>query len=71
MAIKASHDLLDVTESRYARGERGPEPHVHRHHADAFYVLEGELVFGLGPNVREEVAASAGTLVLVDFHPAG
>ena len=36
---------------RYEPGEKGPDPHVHRHHADSFYVLEGEVDFGLGPEV--------------------
>lgn len=63
VVIKASHELVDVTEVRYAPGERGPDPHVHRRHADAFYVLEGELTFGLGPDVTP-VSASAGTLVI-------
>jgi len=63
--IKAAHELLDMTESRYGPGERGPDPHVHLAHADAFYVLEGELVFGLGPGGAERVHAPRGTLVLV------
>ena len=58
------HPLIDVTWSRYEPGERGPDPHVHRRHVDAFYVVEGELVFGLGPAV-EPVRAPAGTFVLV------
>ena len=65
IVIKAAHELLDVTETRYGPGERGPDPHVHRAHADAFYVLEGELVFGLGPAAAERVHAPSGTLVLV------
>jgi quercetin dioxygenase-like cupin family protein len=40
---------LIVSRFRYERGEEGPDPHVHRQHADAFYVLEGEVDFGLGP----------------------
>lgn len=40
---------LTVTWSRYAQGERGPDPHVHREHTDAFYVLEGALTFEVGP----------------------
>ncbi len=68
VVIKAGLEQLTVTESRYAVGERGPEPHVHRAHADAFYVLEGGLVFGVGPGARDEVPAEAGALVLV---PAG
>lgn len=40
-----------MTWFRYEPGERGPDPHIHRHHTDAFYVLEGEVEFGLGPEV--------------------
>lgn len=62
--ILLEHELADVTWSRYEAGERGPGPHVHRHHVDAFFVLEGELEFGVGPDVTP-VRAPAGTLVLV------
>jgi mannose-6-phosphate isomerase-like protein (cupin superfamily) len=62
--IKAAHELLDLTETRYVPGEEGPGPHVHRQHADAFYVLEGELAFRVGPE-EELVRAPAGTLVLI------
>ena len=37
VVIKAEHELVDVIELRYAAGEPGPRPHVHREHADAFY----------------------------------
>jgi quercetin dioxygenase-like cupin family protein len=67
VVIKAAHPLVDMTWTRYARGERGPDPHIHKEHADAFYVLDGELVFTLGSDERE-VRAETGTLVLV---PAG
>jgi mannose-6-phosphate isomerase-like protein (cupin superfamily) len=67
LRILCDHDLLDLTWTRHAAGERGAKPHIHKHHADAFYVLEGEVTFGLGPE-RERVIAAAGTLVLV---PAG
>lgn len=66
--VKCDHELVDVTWTRYAPGERGPDPHVHRQHADAWYVLEGELTFGLGPGGEELRRAPVGTLVLV---PAG
>jgi len=62
--IKGAHELVDVTESRYGDGERGPGPHVHHRHADAFFVLDGELVFGVGPDVAP-AHAPAGTFVLV------
>ena len=63
VSILAEHDLVHVTESHYAAGERGPDVHVHRHHADAFYVLEGELVFELGPD-SQRLRVGARTLVL-------
>ena len=55
---------MTMTWSRYAPGERGPELHVHREHTDAFYVLEGELTFALGPDGAETTAGS-GTYVAV------
>ena len=58
------HPSIDVTWSRYEPGERGPDPHIHRHHVDAFYVVEGELRFGAGAEVAP-VAAPAGTFVCV------
>jgi quercetin dioxygenase-like cupin family protein len=64
VVVKADHELVDMTESRYSPGEKGPSAHVHREHADAFFVLEGELVFRLGPD-QQTVGAPAGTLVLV------
>jgi quercetin dioxygenase-like cupin family protein len=60
--ILCAHELLDLTWTRYEPGERGPDPHVHHRHVDAFYVLGGELVFGLGPEV-EWMRAPAGTFV--------
>jgi mannose-6-phosphate isomerase-like protein (cupin superfamily) len=58
------HPALDATWSRYGPGEAGPDPHVHHRHVDAFYVIAGELRFGVGPRV-EHVHAAAGTVVLV------
>ena len=51
-----------MTETRYEPGERGPDAHVHRRHTDSFYVLEGALVFELGPT-RDAVEAEAGSFV--------
>ena len=59
--IKADLDEIAVTELRYAPGEHGPEAHVHRRHIDAFYVLDGELVYELA---RERIRADTGSLVL-------
>ena len=60
--ILADRDELTLSWFRYEPGEEGPEPHVHRRHTDAFYVLEGELEIGLGPDV-ERATAVPGTLV--------
>src|SRR5919202_4330845 len=65
VTIKTAHELVDVTESLYEPGERGPDPHIHRHHTDSFYVLEGELEFRVGPGAAAVVVARAGTFVLV------
>jgi mannose-6-phosphate isomerase-like protein (cupin superfamily) len=62
--ILSDHDLAHVTWSRYEPAERGPDPHVHRHHADAFYVLAGTLTARVGVEGRP-VDAVAGTLVVV------
>jgi mannose-6-phosphate isomerase-like protein (cupin superfamily) len=43
--IKIGRPELVMTEFRYAPGEHGPPPHIHRHHADAFYVLDGRLEY--------------------------
>src|SRR5690242_11676045 len=67
VVIKASHELMDVTWSRYAPGQRGPDPHIHRRHTDSFYVLDGEVTYTLGSDERE-VTAGPGTIVIV---PAG
>lgn len=65
VVIKAGLDAVAVTESRYAAGESGPGPHVHHEHVDAFYVLDGQLVFETGPEPRTRVVAAPGTFVLV------
>src|SRR6266568_4455291 len=52
LRILCELEQLIVTWFRYEPGEKGPDPHIHRRHADAFYVLEGEVDFGLGPDVK-------------------
>jgi mannose-6-phosphate isomerase-like protein (cupin superfamily) len=61
--ILADLPELCMTWTRYVPGEEGPGPHIHREHLDAFYILTGELNFGLGPEV-ERVKAGPGTFVL-------
>lgn len=43
IVIKADFAELCITESRFDSARPGAGPHLHRQHADSFYVLEGEL----------------------------
>lgn len=61
--IKVARPELVMTETVLGAGEVGTEPHVHHHHADAFYVLEGELCVALG--TEEERTLGAGDFVLI------
>ena len=36
VVLLAAREDISMTWSRYAPGERGPEPHIHREHTDAF-----------------------------------
>jgi quercetin dioxygenase-like cupin family protein len=62
--IRILTELDDVIASlfRYEPGEKGPDPHVHRQHSDAFFVLEGEVEFGLGPDMQR-MTGGPGTFV--------
>jgi mannose-6-phosphate isomerase-like protein (cupin superfamily) len=61
LRIKASLPELDVTESEVEPGFNVGS-HLHKRHADSFYVLEGELEFLVGD---ETVRAGPGTFVSV------
>src|SRR5919202_3126020 len=61
LRILCDFPQIIVTWFRYEPGEEGPDPHVHRQHTDAFYVLEGDVDFGLGPEVTR-VESGPGTL---------
>jgi quercetin dioxygenase-like cupin family protein len=56
LRILADLEELIVTWFRYEPGEKGPDPHVHHHHTDAFYVLEGEIEVSLGPELTTVTA---------------
>src|SRR6184192_2653521 len=60
LRILSELDDVIITWFRYAPGEKGPDAHVHHHHTDAFYVLEGEIEVSLGPESRT-VRATPGT----------
>ena len=61
--ILCDRDELCVTWTRFGPGRDGADPHIHRHHTDLFYVLDGELTIGLGAD-RQETAVPAGSLVV-------
>jgi mannose-6-phosphate isomerase-like protein (cupin superfamily) len=62
--IVSDAEPLNATWSRFAPHRVGADLHVHRHHVDLFYVLEGELTVRLGIE-DEPVAVPAGTLARV------
>src|SRR5439155_198115 len=52
LRILGELDEAIVTWFRYAPDEKGPDEHVHHHHTDAFYVLEGQVEFRVGGEQR-------------------
>jgi mannose-6-phosphate isomerase-like protein (cupin superfamily) len=60
--ILADRDELVLTEFRYAPRQDGPKRHVHHHHADGFYCLEGELRITLD---EEDRVLGPGGFVLI------
>lgn len=64
VVVLAEREDITITWTRYAAGEPGPDLHVHREHVDAFYVLDGELTFPVGPGA-ERVRVPAGGFVAV------
>ena len=62
--IVSDDETLSATWSRWAPRRVGADLHVHRHHTDLFYVLEGELTLRLGSEDRP-VVIPAGTLARV------
>jgi quercetin dioxygenase-like cupin family protein len=52
--ILCDTEELVVSLFRRGAGVEGPDLHVHRAHADGFYVLEGTLVVPLGPDAEPE-----------------
>ncbi|MEP7188839.1 MAG: cupin domain-containing protein [Roseiflexaceae bacterium] len=65
MVIKAlAQDTGGYTlhENILPAGSPGPRPHIHRHHEEAFYVLEGELTMRVGART---ITAPVGSFVIV------
>jgi quercetin dioxygenase-like cupin family protein len=57
-------EAVTITRARYATRDQVAGPHIHREHADAFYVLEGELTFEIGQE-RAVITVSAGGFLVV------
>lgn len=57
-----ARDELTITHARYGAGEHVASPHIHHQHTDAFYILEGEVIFEMGPEA-ETMTVSAGGFV--------
>src|SRR5262245_30710582 len=62
--ILSEDDTVHATWSRFGPGRDGADLHVHRHHSDLFYVLDGELTVKLGPD-GDEVVVPAGSVARV------
>jgi quercetin dioxygenase-like cupin family protein len=62
--ILSDPDEMHATWSRFGPRRDGADLHIHHHHTDIFYVLEGELTVRLGPE-DESVLVPAGTLARV------
>lgn len=62
--ILSDRDPLHATLSRFGPGMEGADLHVHHHHTDCFYVLEGELTVRLGVEDLQ-VTVPAGSLAWV------
>jgi quercetin dioxygenase-like cupin family protein len=60
LRVKYEGDEFEVLEFWCEPGFGPIEPHVHEEHADSFYVLEGEVDFTIGDEVRR---AGPGTWV--------
>jgi mannose-6-phosphate isomerase-like protein (cupin superfamily) len=61
-SILGGLEELVLTEFNYPPGQKGPRRHIHRHHADAFYVVGGQLGLTLD---EEQLTLDAGGFVLI------
>ena len=62
ISLLVANEDLSLTCATRPAGERVTDPHLHEH-TEAFYVLEGELTFEVGPE-RETITVGAGGLVV-------
>jgi quercetin dioxygenase-like cupin family protein len=61
-SILVARQDLTIIQARYAAGEPVAGPHIHHRHTDAFYVLEGELIFEIGREAQT-ITVSPGRLL--------
>ena len=59
--LVARQDLA-IIQARYAAGQPVAGPHIHHRHTDAFYVLEGELIFEIGREAETITVSPGGFL---------
>jgi quercetin dioxygenase-like cupin family protein len=64
ITLLVARDQLTITRAKYDAGQHVAGPHIHHDHTDAFYVLEGELVFEIG-HERDTISAFPGDFVAV------
>lgn len=64
ISILVATEAVTITRARCSAREQVAGPHVHYEHTDAFYLLEGELTFEIGPE-SEKIAVSSGGFVAV------
>jgi quercetin dioxygenase-like cupin family protein len=62
--VLVAREEVTVIRADHPAGEPIAGPHVHRRHADAFYVLEGELTFEVGRE-RRTITVTPGGFVAV------
>jgi quercetin dioxygenase-like cupin family protein len=60
--VLVESDEVTISEFDYGAGERGAQRHVHREHADAFLVMDGEFTFHFRDGSQ---ALPAGTLLVM------
>jgi quercetin dioxygenase-like cupin family protein len=61
VSILLAREDLSITHARFEAGVQVTSPHVHQH-TDAFYVLEGELIFEIGREA-ETIRVSSGGFI--------
>jgi len=64
ISILVARGDLTITCARYTAGQSVAGPHMHNHHTDAFYVIEGQLTFEIGRE-REVITVSPDGFVAV------